>query len=58
MRLDLDGIPIGVMREKDMPTPLAACMMIAGQWELCRAEGNAGLVAGRWELEDEWGNKW
>jgi hypothetical protein len=40
MRLDLDALPIGVMREKGMPTPLAACMMmIAEQWELWRAEG-------------------
>lgn len=34
MRLDMGGIPIGVMSEKGMPT---ACIMIAVQWELLQA---------------------
>ena len=34
VRLGMDGIPIGVMREKGVPTLLAACMMMAEQWEL------------------------
>lgn len=42
-----EGIPIGVMREMGMPTLLAACMMMAEQWELLRAEGKAGVVADR-----------
>jgi hypothetical protein len=55
MRLDLDGLPIGVMRDKAIPTPLAACMMmIGGQWELWRVKGQesgccvvGGKVRGR-----------
>lgn len=34
MRLGMDRVPIGVMREKGVPTLLVACMMIAEQWEL------------------------
>lgn len=39
MRLGMDCVPIGVMREKGVPTLLVACMMIAEQWELSWAEG-------------------
>lgn len=34
VRLDMDCVPMGVMREKGVPTLLVACMMIAEQWEL------------------------
>jgi hypothetical protein len=40
MRLGMDYVPIGVMREKGVPTLLMACMMmIAEQWERSWARG-------------------
>jgi hypothetical protein len=39
MRLDMDCVPMGVMREKGVPTLLMACMMIAEQWERSWARG-------------------
>jgi hypothetical protein len=55
MRLDLDALPIGVMREKGIPTPLAACMMLIGeQWELWWAQGQRAGVDGEEVREREW----
>jgi hypothetical protein len=39
MRLDMDCVPMGVMRENGVPTLLMACMMIAEQWERSWARG-------------------
>lgn len=39
MRLGMDYVPIGVMREKGVPTLLVACMMIAEKWKLSWVEG-------------------
>jgi hypothetical protein len=39
MRLDMDCVPIGVMREKGVPTLLVACMMITEKWERSWARG-------------------
>jgi hypothetical protein len=51
MRLDMDCVPIGVMREKGVPTLLVACMMIAEQWALSWAEGQ---VEQRASVLEEW----
>jgi len=51
MRLGMDCVPIGVMREKGVPTLLVACMMIAEQWELSWAEGQ---VEQRASVLEEW----
>ena len=32
VRLGMNCVPIGVIREKGVPTLLVACMMIAEQW--------------------------
>jgi hypothetical protein len=47
----MDCVPIGVMREKGVPTLLVACMMIAEQWELSWAEGQ---VEQRASVLEEW----